>query len=346
MVSKNMRSAPQMLECAAEVTRERDTEKLRRSLLQTLQEVLAMRWATITDLSAEDGDDLGPPCPEPLVVEWIRRPDTSPAVYEGISSKDARALLRSGQSLQQPVSDGQGLLYLRSLGEDLVFVARLGQAGAEDIRLVESFCRLYENFGTVIRESERDRLTGLLNRRSFDDKVGRLAIQGLVPGPALEPRVPTNVPRGPLRWWLALFDVDHFKKVNDTFGHLYGDEVLLLLARITQQSFRGEDRCFRYGGEEFAVLLARNDCDGARTALERLRLRVEQNSFPQVGQVTISIGYAALEPGMAPADAIDHADRALYSAKRGGRNRTVAFARNKDDPTALAVPASGAIELF
>ena len=143
-----------------------------------------------------------------------------------------------------------------------------------------------------------------------------------------------------------MFDVDHFKRINDRFGHLYGDEVLLLLAQLLRRRFRGEDRCFRYGGEEFAVLLAPTDEDGARTAVERLRHDVERHPFPRVGQVTISLGCVQLRPGLSPTDLVDLADRALYEAKRGGRNRAVFAASSTGRDTTDAAHSFGEVELF
>ena len=91
--------------------------------------------------------------------------------------------------------------------------------------------------------------------------------------------------------WLAVSDIDFFKRVNDDFGHLYGDEVLLLMANIMRETFRGTDILFRFGGEEFVIVLRSTNQQGAHQALERFRITVEEYDFPQVGNVTISIGY-------------------------------------------------------
>jgi two-component system, cell cycle response regulator len=125
---------------------------------------------------------------------------------------------------------------------------------------------------------------------------------------------------------VMMFDVDHFKKVNDNFGHLAGDYVLARLGKITQAAVRTEDIFARYGGEEFAIVSRGLELSKAGMFAERLRLLVETTDFDHDGTripVTISIGVAAV-PEIAVNDAnelIAAADAALYVAKRGGRNR-------------------------
>jgi diguanylate cyclase (GGDEF)-like protein len=125
---------------------------------------------------------------------------------------------------------------------------------------------------------------------------------------------------------LVMFDVDHFKRINDTYGHLAGDAVLVNLSRITQATIRTEDVLARYGGEEFAVISRGIPLLNAGVLGERLRARVESEVFDYQGTrlpVTISVGVAALPEANvpAPADLVSAADSALYEAKRSGRNR-------------------------
>jgi len=125
--------------------------------------------------------------------------------------------------------------------------------------------------------------------------------------------------------WLAVMDIDYFKRVNDKFGHLYGDEVLLLLSRNMQRIFRQHDKLFRFGGEEFVVVLDRTSLENAKNVLERFRLAIEQYDFPQVGQVTISIGFVRLDKAEVPSSIVGRADQALYHAKQHGRNQVVFY---------------------
>lgn len=125
---------------------------------------------------------------------------------------------------------------------------------------------------------------------------------------------------------LVMFDVDHFKKINDTYGHLAGDAVLVHLARVTQSMIRTEDVLARYGGEEFAIICRGTPLLNAGVVGERLRTAVEQATFEFQGRrlpVTVSVGVAALPEANAAAthELIAAADSALYEAKRSGRNR-------------------------
>jgi diguanylate cyclase (GGDEF)-like protein len=125
-----------------------------------------------------------------------------------------------------------------------------------------------------------------------------------------------------------MFDIDHFKKINDYHGHLAGDFVLKELARIVQARIRRDEVFARYGGEEFAIILPETNLEGAKALSEGLREKVEQSRFVFQGEqihVTISIGVAVLqEQDRTSMDLIKNADTKLYEAKRGGRNRVVA----------------------
>jgi diguanylate cyclase (GGDEF)-like protein len=124
-----------------------------------------------------------------------------------------------------------------------------------------------------------------------------------------------------------MFDIDHFKKINDFHGHLAGDHVLKELARIVQARIRRDEVFARYGGEEFALLLPETSLEGARSLGEGLREKVETSRFVfqnEVIPVTISVGAAVLDPAhKTGVDLIQLADEKLYEAKRGGRNRLV-----------------------
>lgn len=137
------------------------------------------------------------------------------------------------------------------------------------------------------------------------------------------------VTRGVNSCAVAMLDVDRFKSVNDNFGHLVGDEVLVALCRHAEENLRTYDQMFRYGGEEFLLCLPDRNADNGKAACERLRVALgalehRDRNHAQF-QVTVSIGIAPLEPGMPIETSIDRADQALLRAKNTGRNRVVSW---------------------
>jgi len=193
----------------------------------------------------------------------------------------------------------------------------------ETIHIVGGIVSVYRNFQNLLDYSERDSLTGLLNRKTFDDQLAKMLAASSAEQDALS-LLPGDEERrqhsDQERQWLAVVDVDHFKHVNDKFGHLYGDEVLILIANLLQSSFRTQDRVFRFGGEEFVVLLRSTTQQNAHRIIDRFRMNVEAHEFPQVGKVTVSIGYVSISAYEAPVIILGHADQALYYAKSHGRN--------------------------
>ena len=191
----------------------------------------------------------------------------------------------------------------------------------DTVYVIGGIVGVYRNFQNLLDYSERDSLTGLLNRKTFDDQLARM----LQHSHEQDPRLPGLPERrqhcGEEKQWLAVVDVDHFKAVNDKFGHLYGDEVLILIANLLQSSFRAQDRVFRFGGEEFVVLLRSTTLDNAWKIIERFRINVATHDFPQVERVTVSVGFVSISAYESPVVTLGHADQALYYAKSNGRNR-------------------------
>lgn len=152
-----------------------------------------------------------------------------------------------------------------------------------------------------------DRLTGAWNRRYLEEMV-KTEIERLAQY------------HQPLSMILA--DIDHFKAVNDRFGHAVGDQVLITVAQALRTSLRGSDSLARWGGEEFVVLCPHTSLATAQVVAERLRSRIEATSFDGVGQVTISLGIAECLIGESATHWFERADAALYRAKQNGRNRS------------------------
>lgn len=205
----------------------------------------------------------------------------------------------------------------------LLEVESAAAVAADTEALIDSLLHLYENLQGLLDYGERDTLTELLNRKTFDSAFLRAAQVHESPAdPALQNRRDSKLPYS---YWLAVIDIDHFKRVNDNFGHLIGDEVLLLLARQMRANFRFHDQLYRFGGEEFVVLMRCSSHTDALAALERFRQQIEKHQFPQVGNITVSIGFAPLQINDTPGGAFDRADKAVYFAKGHGRNQTCNF---------------------
>ena len=191
----------------------------------------------------------------------------------------------------------------------------------------------------MLQGTYRDALTGLYNRRAFNEKL----LQLLNPAQNYQRRAIDFTPTV-----FAMIDIDHFKKINDRHGHLYGDEVLLLLAQLMTDSFRENDLLFRYGGEEFALVLMDITPEQARLSLERFREKVASYQFPNLDRVTISIGFTRFDRDKSMDELISQADNALYYCKSTTRNALHAYQDLVDKgliPTVKA-PTSPSIEIF
>jgi diguanylate cyclase (GGDEF)-like protein len=191
-----------------------------------------------------------------------------------------------------------------------------------DHHMVAGVLQIYRNFVGVMQHAQTDQLTGLANRKTFDECVAR--VHELIPTEA-ESIANERRAAKTLNYWLIMVDIDHFKSVNDRFGHLYGDEVLVILSQLMQASFRESDLIFRFGGEEFVLIIRCADHAACLLTLERFRLRVEQRAIPQVGHITVSMGVTRMERKTFAATMVDHADQALYHSKRHGRNQVTFF---------------------
>jgi diguanylate cyclase (GGDEF)-like protein len=166
-------------------------------------------------------------------------------------------------------------------------------------------------YEAAVAAAYQDPLTGLGSRRALEMTMERDI------GLAQRHQYPVSV---------LVIDIDHFKKINDTHGHAVGDRTLRATARAIQKELRLTDPAFRYGGEEFVVILNKTGLDGAQGLAERIRARIEANALPLAGgtlTVTVSIGIATVEPGDDIHSLFERADRALYRAKCNGRNRCV-----------------------
>lgn len=191
--------------------------------------------------------------------------------------------------------------------EETISPVRLQQAGITHfVSIIKDLTDRVHAEQTLREQATQDGLTGLLNRRA-----GELQLESAYFA-ARELSKPFCV---------MLVDVDHFKAINDTHGHLVGDAVLQRLARVLRTSVRGTDHVARWGGEEFLLILPGCELAAALELAERIRARVHGTGFDEVGVVTSSVGVAQIRLDETLAGLIDRADKALYAAKRAGRNQ-------------------------
>jgi diguanylate cyclase (GGDEF)-like protein/PAS domain S-box-containing protein len=180
--------------------------------------------------------------------------------------------------------------------------ARIVAFGKEVLAIVRDYTKQIE----AEKMAETDPLTDIYNRRKFsqllDQEIDR-------------------VERYNRSLAVILLDIDHFKRINDTFGHDAGDSVLKKISRLIRENIRSVDTLARYGGEEFVIILPETTLKKAMTAAERIRRVIERKSFDRVGHITVSAGVSIFEEGDNKQSIVKKADRGLYVAKREGRNR-------------------------
>lgn len=187
-----------------------------------------------------------------------------------------------------------------------------------------TIARLVDRLRTLEREAVTDPLTGAFNRRHLDACL-RVAIE--------------RRSRFGESACLVLFDVDHFKDINDRFGHAAGDAVLKALVTLARRRARSLDLLFRAGGEEFALLLSGVRLKDALVVAEQVRALVARSRLLDGPAISISVGVSELRDGQSLVEWLGEADRALYYAKRAGRNRVAGFPSFR--VLAAATPAAG-----
>ena len=342
----------ELVDHLADLTGFRDRDVMDVTLVVALREILEptsvaiyrqvgegteRRWLTRAKMQA--GDDTATTDPTWANLDLLPRLDEYP---ERVQCMDGQAVM---------LSKAQVGLTLFPVATDVEVVGVLEivsdtPLGISAQRQVSSILRIYRNFQGLLDYSERDTLTGLLNRKTFDESFLKLTSRPRVTG--VEPQADEGRRQvgAQARYWLGVIDIDHFKSVNDNFGHLIGDEVLLLLSRLMRSSFRYNDRLYRFGGEEFVVLMLADGETGAWQAFERLRANTERYPFPQVGRISVSIGFTDIKPGDSPSSAFERADKAVYFAKTHGRNQVHCHATLVEAGHFVEETIVGDMELF
>ena len=349
-----------LLESIASLTRQRDSDDFRISLLKTVLEAIpARRVRILRPQTAGHGGG--------WTEEFRGLAQTTAAGKRELRFGSGTRI--SGDAWLQRCAEEGSALQVMETGEHGRYLVPVhdGESVAEvidvetdaaqpgDYRLTKVIVQLYQNYLDLARAGERDTLTGLLNRRTLEARVSRIlqaprpSASASLPPPTAVPRRGSDRPTEALRrlsYWLAVIDIDHFKQINDRFGHLFGDEVLLLMARLMRHCFRLEDLLFRFGGEEFVVIVQAEHEQQAMSTFERFRTTVANHRFPQLDHVTVSIGYVCLDGQAVSGDAIGHADQALYFAKKNGRNRCCSYEQLCTQHALEAAAQNSEVELF
>lgn len=353
-----------VIQSLADMTAHRNRELLDLALAEALMDVVTPQKVVFVMGITQDGE-----------TRWLERAryergvppvliDPMWADFQSLEPADANPLrqvcLHTMAVQQQPPSGGCTthitMFPLSGDGgvESVLEVHSTDSMPAQTLQVVHSMQRVYHNMHALLDYSERDSLTNLLNRKSFDDTffkaLGERSLDSAADQSHAERGLAALQERRqapPVEsYWLGMLDIDHFKRVNDSFGHLIGDEVLLLVARLLRHGFRFHDRLYRFGGEEFVVLMRCPDADRALSVFERFRKSMENFAFPQVGRITVSIGISRLMASDTPAMALDRADQAVYAAKSSGRNRVIDHAELVRQGQASTAIKTGDIELF
>lgn len=342
-----------MLQQLAALTEETDREQVEVLLARLLQALLQPHHLAIWRLVDHMGETKIAPMISCKPDDWQQQrleeldslqlcaPSQSPDWYE--SALDERQMLcrtdgNGGEWRLWPLGGKHGLSGLIELHLPQPMQTEQQAVLAQTIRIAA-------NHLDLIDDAQHDTLTGLYNRKTFDHYFSALLNWHTNTGDdSGSPQ--RRQPRTDSNGWVGVIDIDHFKRINDQFGHLYGDEVLLLTARLLAKSFRFSDRIYRFGGEEFIIVLNPTDACSAHQVFERFRQEMENARFPQVGQVTVSIGYTRIRTNLSTSDVIGEADEALYYAKGNGRNQLWAYETLVDQKKLIPKDTVTVIDMF
>ena len=346
-----------ILQHLVEMTGHRDHLRLEVSVLSTLQKLSGIKEVRALELFTDDGQ------PHIRPRTWVQDGQLVSTDSEAAADPRKEPLEHYPELMQCVTTQGDSALAHPRPGRHTLWlpvwmhekvttcleITQSRPFSAHKLDVLKGVFLVYQNYQSLLDYSERDALTGLFNRKTFDEQFARNALPGLSSSKpqAAESMISEEVSptSEPVQNWLAVVDIDHFKQVNDRFGHLYGDEVLILVANILRSSFRSHDRIFRFGGEEFVVLLRNTTLSKAHKVFNRFREAVQEYHFPQVGNVTVSLGFVGTSRG-SPVEILGQADQALYYAKEHGRNQ-VRFYEDLVSSGELATKvANDDVELF
>lgn len=357
---------PTLIEHILKMTDHRDRNHLELTLSKALIELLPIdrvvmvrvlseegvkRWLEIASLDARGGGKVV----DPLRVDFesLRLLDDHRDRLQCIVQRQPVEVAWAGEQ-------GPRITYLplfadsRTDDEGVVEVHSGSALRPDQQYIVEVMLHVFRNMYNLLAYSDRDALTGLLNRKALDDTFYSAVLEELgeggqdgapgsrapvEPGQERRHRVPPN-------YWLGTVSVDNFGALNDKNGHLLAEEVLLLVARIMNNTFRTYDRIYRLGGDQFAVLMHCPDEALVLAAFERFRANMEKFNFPQVGQVTACAGFTRVTPDDSPDTALGRCERAVDYAQHHGHNRVFSHGELVRQGVFVEEARTGAVDLF
>ncbi len=355
MLDNTQPRLPGLLGKLGKMTSIRDTELLEQSLLRTLGPLLG-----VLDTSLYRTDDSGNLA---RVINYHRsrvvEGDGVSRMVERVEeimhlsdvSEEVITLTDNVRLLNKPCTRKRDheliVAYPLLAGNDVCgyfIFTRDREVSASEDSMIRGVLEVYSNYYALLDVSQRDRLTGLLNRQALEGGFDRLW-HALSRTDAYQEKMSGRRQAPSDKYWLAVIDIDHFKPINDNFGHMVGDEILLLVSRLMTSTFRTTDLLYRYGGEEFvAIISAENDVI-AKNVFERIRMAIEAHVFPRIEKLTISVGFSQALPDILPVEVLSRADRSLYRAKQDGRNRVYGY-QELVDAGVFAAPDYAEVEFF
>lgn len=248
--------------------------------------------------------------------------DSHPAAVEKelkLNDEDVQLSIADGNPVFAPdnARKPRCLFPIPSKSEVTAIIALSAPCTDNHTNFLDPLIKIYSSHAFLLNRNEHDSLTGLYNRYALDAKIKHIYKSAK----SSKRRSKENHED----MCIALIDIDLFKAINDKFGHINGDEVLIHFSQEMRRCFRNFDSLFRYGGEEFVVIFHDLSLEMAEFALQRFRKRIERYKFPLAGKVTVSAGYTLLDTKKDACEIICQADRALYYAKNHGRNLVSCF---------------------
>lgn len=303
------------LEAVVKLAEQRDIDALDNTLFDILTDHLPSTRIRFYHLQGQNPDEGIKPSIQKVL-------DSHPADVEKelkLNNEDVQLCIADGNPVFAPDSARKPrcLFPIQSKSNVTAIIALSAPCTDKHTNFLDPLIKIYANHAFLLNRNEHDSLTGLYNRYALDKKIKQIYTSAN----STKRRSKENKED----ICIALIDIDLFKSINDKFGHMNGDEVLIHFAQEMRRCFRDFDLMFRYGGEEFVAIFQDLSLDMAEFVLQRFRKRIERYKFPLAGKVTVSVGYTLLNTRKDASEIICQADRALYYAKNNGRNLVCSF---------------------